>query len=347
MTDKPEFVSIVLPCRNEAKFIASCLDSIVANDYPTERLEILVLDGMSDDGTRDIVEKHANRHPFIRLVDNPRRTAPAALNIGIARARGSVIMRMDAHTVYPANYISGLLAWLEKSGADNVGGAWITHPANDSAVAQAIAIALAHPFGVGNAHFRLGVTEPRWVDTVPFGCYRREVFDRIGMFDEELIRNQDDEFNLRLIKRGGRILLVPDVVSHYYARDSLGKLWRMYYQYGYFKPLVARKVGGVLTVRQAIPPAFVGSLLASGLLTLCWPAAGWLLGGIALAYTGLTVSAAAALSAFRRPKCGPALCVVFPIVHLSYGLGFLKGIFDFLMLRRRPTARRTLLPLSR
>lgn len=347
MRETPAFVSILVPCRNEAKFIGTCLDSIVANDHPKERLEVLVLDGMSDDGTRETVARYAASHEFIRLIDNPTRTTPAALNLGIARSRGTVIMRMDGHTAYPANYISGLLGWLEKSGADNVGGACLTFPVNDSVMAKAIAIGLSHPFGVGNAHFRLGVSETRWVDTVPFGCYRREVFDRIGTFDEELVRNQDDEFNLRLIKRGGRILLVPDIVSHYYPRESIRKLGRMYYQYGYFKPLVARKIGGILTVRQAIPPAFVLSLMVTGILASWIPALGWVLGAILVAYTGLALWAAGRAGRQRSMSCALALCVVFPVLHVSYGLGFLRGVFDFVLFRRDWTGRTASLPVSR
>ena len=160
---------------------------------------------------------------------------------------------------------------LEQSGADNVGGVCRTLPASDSAMAKAIAVGMSHPLGVGNSHFRIGCRpEDRWVDTVPFGCYRREVFDRIGLFDEELVRNQDDELNLRLIKHGGRILLSPRIVCKYFARDSLAKLWRMYYQYGYFKPLVVRKVGGVMTLRQLLPPLFVLGLIDARPLAAPW-----------------------------------------------------------------------------
>src|SRR5690348_3576399 len=168
-------VTVIVPCRNEAAFVGMCLDSIEANDFPHDRLEVLVVDGMSDDGTRDMVAQYTRRDTRIHLLDNPRRITPAALNIGIAAAKGDIIMRMDAHNAYPSNYISTLVTWLVDTGADNVGGAWITRPANTTRRARAIAAALAHPFGVGNAHFRLGVREPRWVDTVPFGCYRRDV----------------------------------------------------------------------------------------------------------------------------------------------------------------------------
>src|SRR5438445_576499 len=213
----PPFVSIVVPCRNEAQYVRSLLDSILANEYPRDRLEVLIVDGMSDDGTRSVIWSYSRRHPVIQLLDNPNRTTPCALNLGISRARGTIIMRMDAHAEYPPNYIADLVAWLERTGADNVGGACLTLPADATATARAIAAALAHPFGIGNARFRLGTDEPRDVDTVPFGCFRRDVFERVGLFDEELVRNQDDEFNFRLLRAGGRVLLVPGAVCRYPA----------------------------------------------------------------------------------------------------------------------------------
>ena len=256
----------MVPCFNEANNIRSCLDSVVANDYPKDQLEVLVVDGQSNDGTREIILEFAKRHSWIRILDNVHRITPSAMNIGIQAAKGEILMRMDAHTEYPSNYISGLVVWLLKSKADNVGGTSIVRPANSGAKAQAIAYALSHPWGVGNSHFRIGASEPKWVDTVPFGCYWREVFDRIGYYNEALLRNQDDELNHRLIKLGGRILLVPEIVSFYTARESLSKLWTMFYQYGYFKPLAARAVGGVMTARQLIPSLFLLSLVLGAFL---------------------------------------------------------------------------------
>jgi glycosyltransferase involved in cell wall biosynthesis len=346
LSDLPK-VSIVIPCRSEEKFIGKCLDSILANDYPKDRLEILVVDGMSEDGTRTTVQSYAGKYAFIRLLDNPKKITPAALNIGIAHAKGDIIMRMDAHNTYQPYYISKLVGWLEKTQADNVGGVCVTVPATQTFMAEAIALALSHPFGVGNAYFRIGVKEPRWVDTVPFGCYRREVFDRIGMFDEELARNQDDEFNLRLIRQGGRILLIPEIVSHYHARDSLPKLWRMYYQYGYFKPLVVRKVGGILTVRQVIPAVFVLSLLVSGALAPWTVYGGWALCALIFAYIVADLGTSIYVGFQRRVRCALAIPVVFPVLHVSYGLGFLKGILDFFILgnKRRGDAAR--IPITR
>jgi glycosyltransferase involved in cell wall biosynthesis len=344
---EPPLVSVIIPCRNEAHWIRAGLESILENDYPKDRIEVLVVDGMSDDGTRSILSELAGRHPRIRLLDNPKKITPTALNIGIGVSRGSVIMRMDAHVAYPANYISALVGRLEDSGADNVGGVCVTRPATDTAMGRAIAVGMSHPLGVGNSYFRIGASKPRWVDTVPFGCYRRDVFDRIGVFDEQLVRNQDDEFNLRLIRRGGRILLTPEVVCDYYARDSLGKLWRMYYQYGYFKPLVVRKVGGVMTLRQLVPAVFVLSLVAAAVAAIwSWTAA--LLGAaIVLAYAAVILVAAAAAGLRRGVGCGLALVAVFPTLHLSYGLGYLRGVLDFMIFRRSRAGHGEATPLSR
>jgi glycosyltransferase involved in cell wall biosynthesis len=341
------FVSIVIPCRNEARWIARCLESVLRNDYSTDRLEVLVVDGMSDDDTRAVVERFLANHPCVRLLENPKRITPAALNIGITAARGDVIMRMDAHYEYGTDYISRLINWLQQSGADNVGGLLVMGPAADSAVARAIALGVVHPFGIGNAYYRIGATEPRLVDTVPFGCYRREVFDRIGLFDEDLVRNQDLEFNRRLTKSGGRILLVPDVVIQGHARDCLRKLWRMYYQYGYFNPLVIHKLGGHMTMRQGVTPLFVATLATLTVLApWFWPAR-WLLAATLLAYGAPVVACSAAAAVRHGLRCGLALAAVFPTIHLSHGIGFLKGALDFWILRRNVTANAAAIPLSR
>ncbi len=319
----------------------------MTSDYPRDRLEIIVVDGMSDDGTRTITAAYAERHPWIAVRDNPARITPVALNLGIAQARGAIVMRMDAHCWYPPNYISGLVSWLDKSAADNVGGVCITLPGAKTPVARAIAVGLSHPFGVGNAYFRIGSAQARWVDTVPFGCYRREVFERIGLFDEELPRNQDDEFNHRLVSRGGRVLLAPGIVSWYYARESLRQLWRMFYQYGYFKPLVLRKVGRILTLRQVVPSLFILALIGFATLAPWSTALGTLGAMLAAAYAVTTVGSALPTVFKHGTACGIALCFVFPVMHMSYGMGFLRGVLHFLVLRGTAGPQIHATPLSR
>jgi glycosyltransferase involved in cell wall biosynthesis len=341
------FVSILVPCRNEEGYIAACLESIRHTEYPADRLEILVLDGRSDDRTRAIATDVATTDGRIRVLENPGRTAPCALNLGIREARGSVIVRMDAHGRYPPEYLPRLVAALEESGADNVGGVLTTLPANDTAMARAVAIAMAHPLAVGNSYFRIGTPTRRWVDTVPFGCFRREVFDRVGGFDEELVRNQDDEFNFRLVRRGGRILLEPSARAWYYGRRTLGQLSRMFYQYGYFKPLVARKIGRVMTVRQLVPAAFLLVLGTAAAAALVWPPAAWAAAAVAAPYGALVTAAALAQARSHGWRCAAVLLAAIPVVHGAYGIGFLRGSIDHL-LRFRRRARRVAAPsLSR
>jgi glycosyltransferase involved in cell wall biosynthesis len=341
------FVSVIVPCRNEEQHLSRCLESILASDYPPDRIELLVVDGMSTDRTRDIVASYAARYPVIRLLDNPRHIAPCALNIGIQAASGEVILRMDAHVIYPPSYLPILVHALLERGADNVGGVLETLPGADTPVARAIALGLAHPLGVGNSYFRVGVHEPRWVDTVAFGCFRREAFERAGLFDEELVRNQDDEFNYRLIRRGGRVLLMPTARAYYVARTSLPQLWRMYFQYGYFKPLVARKVGRVMTLRQLVPSLFVTSLAASGLAAVWWRPAALAAAGLATAYAAAVLAAATAATRRHGVRVAAALALVFPVLHVAYGVGFLLGLLDHVLRPRKPMPGLSALPMSR
>jgi glycosyltransferase involved in cell wall biosynthesis len=338
-------VSIIIPCRNEAGYIAHCLDSILASDYPREQLEILIADGRSTDGTREILARYCADHALIRLLDNAQGTTPAGLNVAIQGSSGTIVVRMDAHVLYPPDYISRLVRGLEESGADNVGGVLQTIPADSTPMARAIALGMSHRIGVGNAHFRVGTTERREVDTVPFGCFRREIFSRIGLFDEELIRNQDDEFNFRVITRGGRVLLLPEISCRYFARRSLSQLSRMYYQYGYYKPLVARKIGRIMTVRQLVPALLVLSLAVAALGSLWLPAARSVLALLVAAYGSLVLVTALGILRSDGPPCAAAFAVVIPTLHFSYGIGFLLGVRDHLLSRRPP--RISALSLSR
>lgn len=341
-------VTLVVPCRNEAHYIAECLDSILACDYPKDRLEVLVVDGMSDDGTRGVLDAYSARHTLVRVIDNPRRITPVALNLAIRAARGDVIVRMDAHVVYPTNYVSRLVAALDEFGADNVGAVLKTLPANQTPMGRAIAIGMSHPFGVGTSYFRIGTDQPRWVDTIAFFCVRRTTFDRVGLFDEELIRHQDGEFNARLIGSGGRILLIPDIVSYYYARSTLRQVGRMFYQYGYFKPLVAKKLGRFMTWRQLIPPGFVLALVASVITALLWKPGLILLAAVLGSYA-LVVGGSAIQTALKEgPRTGLALAAVLPVIHVSYGSGFWRRVVELLLpTRRRAAERAAELPLSR
>jgi succinoglycan biosynthesis protein ExoA len=321
-------VTVIMPIRNEAGLIRRSLGAVLAQDYPSDRLEILVVDGMSEDGTREIVQDMLAAQDGARLLDNPSRTAPAALNVGLCDALGEVIVRVDGHTCIAGDYISCCIAALAATEADCVGG--MLHTANETAVARSIALAQSSPFGVGNAHFRTGVgSQGRYVDTVAFGAYRREVFDKIGQFDEELVRNQDDEFNYRLRAAGGRIWLDPSIRSTYYARSSLRSLWKQYYQYGYWKVRVFQKVSGSARLRHWAPPMFVlglvgGLPLAAGfrLLRILYTA------GLAL-YLVATIAASLRIAMRAGFRHLLRLPPAFATLHLAYGLGLWVGLLRF------------------
>jgi glycosyltransferase involved in cell wall biosynthesis len=338
------FVSIIIPCRNEENFIGMCLESILANDYPRDRLEVLVVDGQSHDCTREIIGNYAQRYPIIHLVDNPRKITPAALNAGVRAARGDIIMRMDAHTVYEGRYIAKCVEALRRHGADNVGGRWEILPRRPTLVAQAITKSLGHRFGIGSAYYRLiqKSAAPLEVDTVPFLCCRKEVIQELGYFNENLPRGQDMEFSLRLKRAGKRSLLVPAITSYYYARSDLKSFLKHNWTNGVWAILPFRYAMGMpVAWRHLAPLAFVLSLGVSGGLALMGAGGGWLLLAIAGTY-GLVNLAASVQVAWRERDIRylGLMPLVFAALHLSYGLGSLWGLVMLLIQRLgRPESR--------
>lgn len=325
------FISIIIPCRNEVDYIGQVIEDILKQDYPKDKMEILVIDGESDDNTQAIIEQKSKQHPNVIALNNSRKIVPTALNIGIKAAKGEIIVRIDAHCEYPKNYVSYLVKNLIELGADNVGVAMIAHPRNESLIAKAIAKAISSPFGIGDSLHRIGITKPTLIDSVPFGCYRKEVFERIGLFDEELIRNQDDEFNARLRKNGGEIFLLPDIEIKYMARDTINKISKMFYYYGYFKPLVNRKVGSPATARQFVPPTYLFMFSLALLLIFLGYNVGWLLFVIVFfphSLLNLLISSKIAFKS-KSIKMIPLLFWIFNTIHFSYGLGYIKGVFRF------------------
>jgi glycosyltransferase involved in cell wall biosynthesis len=323
----PPQVSVLLPIRNEASAIEACLDGLRRQDYPHERLEVLVIDGRSDDGTVAIVERYAQRHPrpAIRVIDNPARTVPPALNAGLRAAQGSVIVRMDGHTVPADDYVSRCVEALERTGAGNVGGC-IT-PRSDTPFGGAVAMAQRHPLGAGGAKFH-GASEAQDTDTVYLGAFPRAVFGEVGGFDETMRRNQDYELNVRLRAAGYRVHLDPTIRSSYTPRRTPGALWTQYFQYGWWRVVTVRRHPASLRPRQAIPPAYVGAFVASGVAGLFWPAAAWLWAAIAAPY--LLAVLVATGDAARRYAAPPAsvvrLPVAFAILHFAWGAGFLVSL---------------------
>ena len=341
-------ISIIIPCRNEEKYIAKCLDSIIAQDYPIDNLEVLVVDGMSKDKTVQVIKSYNEQPLSIKILKNPKKITPCAFNLGIKYSKADIIMIMGAHSAYERAYISKCIKYLNKYNVDNVGGISIALPGDEKILADSIALALSYPFGVGNAYFRIGLKEPKYVDTVFGGCYKKEVFEKIGLFDEDLVRNQDDEFNLRLIKNGGKILLVPDIISYYYVRDSLHKLWKMYFQYGYFKPLVAKKIRGVLTWRQIIPSLFISSLILALLLSFFSKIFFWLFLFILGLYATVNFSLSLIISIKKKDlRLLPFLIASFITLHFSYGFGYLKGIWDFIVFKKHLKKKIKDMPLTR
>lgn len=322
-------ITIICPIYNEERRIEDCIHSIIDQDFPHEEMEVLFVDGMSTDRTREIVGVYSQQYPFIRLLDNPKHIAPVALNTGIRAAKGDIIVRLDAHSKYPTDYFSVLVNKLRTSEADNVGGICNTLPAKDTPVCQAIAYAMSSPFGMGNSHFRIGADREMWVDTVPFGCFHREIFDKIGYFDEELVRNQDDEFNGRIIRHGGKILLMPQVVVDYFARDTISKTAKMFYQYGLFKPLVNKKLHKPTTLRQFFPPLFLTGVILGGLLSFFSPIIMWIYFSVLILYILLGILEG--LRCSRRCSTILWMPIVFAAIHFSYGFGYWEGIFKVLV----------------
>jgi len=327
-----ELVSIIIPCRNEVNHIKDCLDTILKQDYPSSLLEIIIIDGLSDDGTRELLNSYHNQYR-LTLLENPKKIVPTALNIGILNSHGNIIIRMDVHSLYATDYIRQCVDLLESTNADNVGGPAIT--ISKSFIQQAIALAFKSPFGVGGAKsHRENYEGP--VDTVFYGCYRRETFEKIGLFDEELVRNQDDEFNLRLARAGGKIWQSPLIRFWYYPRSSLKALFKQYMQYGYWKVRVIQKHRRPASIRHIIPGTFVSSLLFSGLLAMFIKPFRLIFILIALSYL-LVNLVATTITCHKRSdwRYIPLMPIVFFIYHFSYGYGFIRGVIDFLILKKK------------
>lgn len=329
----PIEVSVILPCRNEEDTIADCVSSILRQEPVAGGMEVIVADGFSTDNTRDVLRRIADTDPRVRVIDNPGRIASSGLNAALESARGAIIVRMDAHTLYACDYIRQCITTLQKTGADNVGGPALT--TGEGYVQAAISAAYHSPFAVGGARFHNPNYEG-FVDTVPYGCWPRRIFSEIGLFDEELVRNQDDEFNLRLIRSGGKIWQSPRIKSWYRTRRSLRDLFRQYSQYGYWKVRVIQKHRLPASIRHVIPGAFLVSLAGLLLLSWWWRPAIWVLATVVALYAAGILGASLVTAARRGWKIFPVLPLVFATYHVGYGLGFLRGLWDFLLIRKRP-----------
>lgn len=331
MTEEFPKISAIIATRQEKGYIESCVRSILDNDYPADKIEVVVVDGMSSDGTADIVRGLALQDSRVKLVENPRRITPVAFNLGIQQSTGDIVCLVAAHSRLDSQYLKLTVQTLrEHPEVWCVGGAFRT--VSESYVGQTIAASMAVPVGVGGARFRMG-NYHGYVDTV-IGSYWRWVFDKVGLFDEELVRNQDDEFNYRLKLAGGKIWLNSDIRFDYFARSSLGRLARQYYQYGYWTARTMQKHRRPARVRQVAPVAFVLlwlTLLAGSLLW--WPVR-YALAAYAAVYIAALVAGMWQVGRRHGWKFAPLSPVVFGILHFGYGLGTLRGFLDFYVLRR-------------
>ncbi len=327
-------VSVIVPMRNEEAFIGKCLTSVAEQDYPAELLEVLVIDGRSTDRSREIVSAMRAEVPGLHLLDNERKVAPVAFNIGINNARGEILTIISAHCYLAPDYISRCAEYLAKTGAECVGGP--IESIGETRTAKAIALAMSSPFGVGDALFRHS-QRAQYVDTLAFGAYRRDVFDRVGLFDEELIGNEDDEFNYRLRRYGGKLFLTPAIKSFYHSRASLRALWEQYFNYGFGKVRVVRKHPGLVRLRHLMPAVFVASLMIAALLGLFNPLFVLLFAVIVGSYLSLSFLFSLRIALKKGWQYLPVLPLAFACLHVAYGAGFLMGLVRFILLGRRGT----------
>ena len=329
-------VSVVIPCRNEEKYIAKCIESVLASNYPIDLLDVFVCDGMSTDSTREIV-KNFHENNRVTLLDNLHITTPFALNLGIEKSSADIIIILGAHAELDKDYVKLCVETFDISPEIGcVGGILDTISLDENSAA--IALAMSSVFGVGNAHFRTGL-KAGYVDTVAFGAYRKEVFERVGLFDSALTRNQDDEFNFRLIQGGFRIYLNPNIRAKYYVRSTFSKLYKQYKQYGYWKVYVNRKFKVVTTLRQLAPPLWVLFLIALPFAWLIHPILGTIHLILLLLYVLMSLLMGFKIS--RHIKEFGLICLAFYVLHFSYGIGYLQGIIDFFILKKSPGKRHT------
>lgn len=316
------FISVVMPIYNEEKYIENCIESLLLQDYPKNLMEWIFVDGMSSDKTRQLIEKYIKKYPkMIKLLNNPNKTVPYAMNIGIREAKGQFIIRLDAHADYCTDYISKCVYYLETTDADNVGG--VAETKSKGFVGSAIAKMLSSRFGVGNSEFRTN-GESGYVDTVPFGAFRKEVFEKWGGYDERLTRNQDNEMNYRIRKNGGKIFLSSDIKLSYYCRDSIKGISDMAMKNGMWNVITMKLCPGSMGVRHFIPLMFLLSLICLPIVSVFFHPIIWLFVVELVLYAVLDcVFSARKASGIKEFLL---LIILFPIFHITYGVGSLKGL---------------------
>ncbi|MDI6857851.1 MAG: glycosyltransferase family 2 protein [Dehalococcoidia bacterium] len=323
-TDGLPFVSVLIPMRNEERYIGPCLRSLARQDYPRDRFEVLVMDGASTDRSRELAQNVAQSESLpLRLIDNPGRSTARGLNLGLREARGDVIVRVDAHTAVAPDFLTESVAALRETDADGVGGP--IESVGEGLVGEAIALAMSSPFGVGNAHFRYS-RETLYTDTVAFPAYHRKLFDEVGPFAEDIEYGEDDEFNYRLGDAGKKLLLTPRIRSTYFTRSSFAALFRQYLGYGRAKVEVLRRHPRRARLRQFVPAIFVGTLAALSALSLVCGASRRALAVVALSYLAASLAFSVRIASRRGWRYLPLLPAAFACLHVAYGIGFLWSL---------------------
>lgn len=324
---KEHSVSIIIPCRNEEAFIADCLESVLPGAGDFKHLEILVIDGQSTDRTPAILSDYSSRYPIIRILTNPGKTVPKAMNIGIKAARGEIIVRLDAHSKYPANYVKDCVSLLLRTGSGNAGGRIVNVPNGDGKWAEPVAFVTGHKFGVGNGAFRVG-SKPGFVDTVPYGTFKKELFNIVGFYDERLTRTEDDELNARIRAKGYTISFDPGIKILYKNQAELSGLLRQAYNTSRWN-IYTMAIGLYsFQPRRFVPLVFVLYLFlipACFFFTKCF-ASLYLLPAIVYALLNTVIS-------FRAPYsllCRVRICLVFLSYHITYGLGSIVGLLKLI-----------------
>ncbi len=322
--------SIIIPCFNERGTIHLLLDALYAQTYPHKAMEVIIADGGSTDGTPEAIIAWQQNHPelAVKVVNNPARVIPAALNTAIKASRGEIIVRLDAHSKPSHDYVARAVTAVAEERGQNVGGVWDIQPSSDHWLARSIAAAAGHPIGVGDARYRYS-DQPAYVDTVPFGAFKRELIDQVGLFDETLLTNEDYEFNTRIRQAGGKIWFDPQIRSVYYARPDLGALARQYWRYGYWKIQMLRRYPDTIRWRQALPPLFVAGMLLLVLTSPFFRPA--LLALISLASIYLIILLLAGTQvAFKRKSIAmvPGVLLAIACMHFAWGAGFLWGLIS-------------------
>lgn len=325
----PPSVSVIIPCRNEEKTIHLVLDAIHAQTYPRELLQVVIADGFSEDRTREKIGEFKISHPDLDLlvVDNPQRIIPAGLNAAIRASSGEILVRMDAHSIPNPDYIALCVDALERNVAQNVGGVWDIQPGKDTWTARSIAVAAGNPLAVGDAHYRF-TAKADYVDTVPYGSYKRDLFEQIGLFDETLLANEDYELNTRILQSGGKIWLDPNIRCTYFARSNLRALAKQYYGYGYWKVQMLKRYPETLRWRQALPPAFLLGLLVTMLVGIFWKPSLVLFASVLGLYFLVLLAVGIHMAIKKRDilmVIGVPLAII--TMHFSWGAGFIAGAF--------------------